>query len=162
MYLFVNVCPYVPPLILFQIATGLIDYERLAVQAKDFLPRLIIAGTSAYSRIIDYKKMREICDSVGAYLMADMAHISGLVAAGVCVCKCILCCASTFLHTPCYKYEFATRLQIHSARSTEHALYVYAYSIINLGIPILCKAFYIMHKSLEYTEHVNICTRLGT
>ena len=66
-----------------QESTGRIDYDRLAAQAKDFQPRMIIAGTSAYSRIIDYARMREICDSVGAYLMADMAHISVLVAAGV-------------------------------------------------------------------------------
>ena len=63
--------------------TGLIDYDRLASQAMDFQPKMIIAGTSAYSRLIDYHRMREICDSVGAYLLSDMAHISGLVAAGV-------------------------------------------------------------------------------
>ena len=62
--------------------TGLIDYkavERLAVVNK---PKLIIAGGSAYSRIIDFKKFREICDKVGAYLLVDMAHLSGLVAGG--------------------------------------------------------------------------------
>ena len=62
--------------------TGLIDYkavERLAVENK---PKLIIAGGSAYSRIIDFKKFREICDKVGAYLLVDMAHLSGLVAGG--------------------------------------------------------------------------------
>jgi glycine hydroxymethyltransferase len=63
--------------------TGLIDYDRLADQARDFHPRIIIAGTSAYSRVLDYARMREICDEVGAYLMADMAHISGLVATGL-------------------------------------------------------------------------------
>lgn len=63
--------------------TGLIDYDRLAAQAKDFNPRIIIGGTSAYSRILDYSRMRKICDSVGAHLMVDMAHISGLVAAGL-------------------------------------------------------------------------------
>ena len=63
--------------------TGLIDYVHLEKQAKDFHPRLIIAGTSAYSRIVDYKRIREICNGAGAYMMADMAHISGLVAAGV-------------------------------------------------------------------------------
>ena len=63
--------------------TGLINYkevEELALKAK---PKLIIAGTSCYSRLIDYKKFKEICDKVGALLMADMAHISGLVAGGV-------------------------------------------------------------------------------
>ncbi|CAI8057544.1 Serine hydroxymethyltransferase, mitochondrial [Geodia barretti] len=64
-------------------STGLIDYDRLASQARDFHPRIIIAGTSAYSRVLDYARMRQICDDVGAYLMADMAHISGLVAVGL-------------------------------------------------------------------------------
>ena len=62
--------------------TGLIDYdavERLAVEKK---PKIIIAGGSAYSRIIDFKKFRDICDKVGAYLLVDMAHFSGLVAGG--------------------------------------------------------------------------------
>ena len=63
--------------------TGLIDYDALAANAALFRPKLIIAGASAYSREIDYARMREICDDVGAYLMADMAHISGLVAAGI-------------------------------------------------------------------------------
>ena len=61
---------------------GLIDYdevERLAVENK---PKLIVAGASAYPRIIDFKRFREIADKVGAYLMVDMAHIAGLVAAG--------------------------------------------------------------------------------
>jgi len=64
-------------------STGLIDYETLRTNAKLFMPKMIIAGFSAYSRNIDYAKMREICDEVGAYLLSDMAHISGLVAAGV-------------------------------------------------------------------------------
>lgn len=63
--------------------TGLIDYEKLHDMARLFRPRLIIAGTSAYSRLLDYKKFREVCDDVKAILMADMAHISGLVAAKV-------------------------------------------------------------------------------
>lgn len=62
--------------------TGLIDYDELLKTARLFRPKLIIAGTSCYSRALDYKKFREICDDVGAYLMSDMAHISGLVAAG--------------------------------------------------------------------------------
>lgn len=64
-------------------STGLIDYDRLEENAKLFLPKLIIAGASAYPRNIDYKRMRDICDKVGAYLLADMAHLSGLVASGV-------------------------------------------------------------------------------
>ncbi|XP_042554800.1 serine hydroxymethyltransferase, mitochondrial [Dipodomys spectabilis] len=63
--------------------TGLIDYDQLALTARLFRPRLIIAGTSAYARLIDYARMREVCDEVKAYLLADMAHISGLVAAKV-------------------------------------------------------------------------------
>jgi glycine hydroxymethyltransferase len=64
-------------------STGLIDYNKLEDLATLYRPKLIIAGTSAYSRLIDYKRMREISDKVGAYLLADMAHISGLVAAKV-------------------------------------------------------------------------------
>ena len=60
-----------------------IDYDALEESATLFRPKMIIAGTSAYSRHIDYARMRQICDKVGAYLLADMAHISGLVAAGV-------------------------------------------------------------------------------
>lgn len=64
-------------------STGLIDYDKLEEMAGLYRPKLIIAGTSAYSRLIDYKRMREIADKVGAYLLSDMAHISGLVAAKV-------------------------------------------------------------------------------
>merc|ERR1719198_2579886 len=64
-------------------ATGYIDYDALEANAALFRPKVIIAGTSAYSRHIDYARMRQICDKVGAYMLADMAHISGLVAAGV-------------------------------------------------------------------------------
>ncbi|XP_028654541.1 serine hydroxymethyltransferase, mitochondrial isoform X1 [Erpetoichthys calabaricus] len=63
--------------------TGLIDYQQLEVTARLFRPRLIIAGTSAYARLIDYARMKEICTEVRAHLLADMAHISGLVAAKV-------------------------------------------------------------------------------
>jgi len=62
--------------------TGLIDYNSVEKLAKENKPKLIIAGGSAYSRIIDFKKFREICDNVGAYLLVDMAHFSGLVAGG--------------------------------------------------------------------------------
>ena len=64
-------------------ATGYIDYDALEASATLFRPKVIIAGTSAYARHIDYARMRQICDKVGAYMLADMAHISGLVAAGV-------------------------------------------------------------------------------
>jgi len=64
-------------------STGRIDYDALEANATLFRPKVIIAGTSAYSRHIDYARMRQICDKVGAYMLADMAHISGLVAAGV-------------------------------------------------------------------------------
>jgi len=63
--------------------TGYIDYDQLALTARLFRPRLIVAGTSAYSRLIDYERFRQICDDVKAYLFVDMAHISGLVAAQV-------------------------------------------------------------------------------
>ena len=60
--------------------SGLIDYKQVESLAREHKPKLIIAGGSAYSRIIDFKKFREIADSVGAYLLVDMAHFSGLVA----------------------------------------------------------------------------------
>lgn len=63
--------------------TGLIDYDQLEQNALMYRPKVLVAGTSAYCREIDYKRMREIADKVGCYLMMDMAHISGLVAAGV-------------------------------------------------------------------------------
>lgn len=63
--------------------TGYIDYDELEAIAKKEQPQIIVAGASAYPRVIDFKRFREIADSVGAYLMVDMAHIAGLVAAGV-------------------------------------------------------------------------------
>lgn len=62
--------------------TETIDYDKVRQRAEECRPKLIIAGASAYPRFIDFKRMREIADSVGAYLMVDMAHIAGLVAAG--------------------------------------------------------------------------------
>ncbi len=62
---------------------GLIDYDALRKTALETKPKMIVAGASAYSRVIDFKAFREICDEVGCYLMVDMAHIAGLVAAGV-------------------------------------------------------------------------------
>ena len=64
-------------------STGLIDYVKLEELAMLYRPRIIIAGTSAYSRLIEYERMRAIAERVGAYLLSDMAHISGLVAGGV-------------------------------------------------------------------------------
>jgi len=61
---------------------GFIDYDNVLKIAKECKPKLIIAGASAYARIIDFKRFREIADEVGAYLMVDMAHIAGLVAGG--------------------------------------------------------------------------------
>ncbi|CAM1356297.1 serine hydroxymethyltransferase [Tenacibaculum ascidiaceicola] len=63
--------------------TGYIDYNHLEQQAKEHKPKLIIAGASAYSRDIDFKKFREIADSVGAILMADISHPAGLIAKGI-------------------------------------------------------------------------------
>ncbi|MGT2957635.1 serine hydroxymethyltransferase [Streptococcus bovimastitidis] len=63
--------------------TEMLDYDAILEQAKEVQPKLIVAGASAYSRTIDFAKFREIADQVGAYLMVDMAHIAGLVAAGL-------------------------------------------------------------------------------
>lgn len=63
--------------------TGIIDYDTLEANAELYRPKILVAGTSAYCRLIDYKRMRQIADKVGAYLVVDMAHISGLIAAGV-------------------------------------------------------------------------------
>ena len=62
---------------------GYIDYDEVERIAKECHPKMIIAGASCYARIIDFKRFREICDEVGAYLMVDIAHIAGLVAAGL-------------------------------------------------------------------------------
>ncbi len=62
--------------------TELLDYDKMEEIAMECKPRMIVAGASAYSRVIDFKRIREIADKVGAYLMVDMAHIAGLVAAG--------------------------------------------------------------------------------
>lgn len=64
-------------------ATGHIDYADLEKQAKEHKPKMIIGGFSVYSGVVDWAKMREIADSIGAYLFVDMAHVAGLVAAGV-------------------------------------------------------------------------------
>ncbi len=63
--------------------TEAIDYDALATQATEFKPRMLVAGASAYPRIIDFQRLREIADSVGAYLFVDMAHVAGLVAGGM-------------------------------------------------------------------------------
>ena len=65
------------------IETERINYDEVEAKALEFKPKMIIAGASAYPRLIDYERMREIADKVGAYLMVDMAHISGLIGAGV-------------------------------------------------------------------------------
>lgn len=64
-------------------ATGEIDYEQVEALAKEHKPKMIIAGFSAYSRVVDWQRFRDIADSIGAYLFVDMAHIAGLVAGGV-------------------------------------------------------------------------------
>jgi glycine hydroxymethyltransferase len=63
-------------------ATGEVDYDDIARLAQEHQPKMIVAGFSAYSRRLDWQKFREIADSVGAYLLVDMAHVAGLVAAG--------------------------------------------------------------------------------
>jgi glycine hydroxymethyltransferase len=62
--------------------TGLIDYDEVASLAREHRPKMIVVGASAYPRVLDFKAFREVADSVGAYLMADIAHIAGLIAAG--------------------------------------------------------------------------------
>ena len=64
-------------------STGTIDYDQMDRSAELFRPKLIVAGASAYARLIDYERIRSIADGVGAYVLSDMAHISGLVSAGV-------------------------------------------------------------------------------
>lgn len=63
--------------------TGELDYEEIARLAREHKPRMIVAGFSAYSQVVDWQKFRDIADEVGAYLLVDMAHVAGLVAAGV-------------------------------------------------------------------------------
>ena len=63
-------------------ADGLIDYEDVRQKALEHKPKMIVAGFSAYSQVVDWKRMREIADEVGAYLFVDMAHVAGLIAAG--------------------------------------------------------------------------------
>jgi glycine hydroxymethyltransferase len=63
--------------------TGVVDYEEVARLAREHKPKMIVAGFSAYSQVMDWQKFREIADEVGAYLLVDMAHVAGLVAAGV-------------------------------------------------------------------------------
>ena len=64
-------------------ATGEVDYDQVEALALEHKPKMIIAGFSAYCRVMDWARFREIADKVGAYLMVDMAHVAGLVAAGV-------------------------------------------------------------------------------
>jgi glycine hydroxymethyltransferase len=63
--------------------TGEIDYEQVQALAREHKPRMIVAGFSAYSRVVDWQRFRDIADEVGAYLLVDMAHVAGLIAAGV-------------------------------------------------------------------------------
>ena len=63
--------------------TALIDYEQVERLAREHKPKLIVSGFSAYSRVVDWQRLREIADSIGAYLMADMAHVAGLIAVGL-------------------------------------------------------------------------------
>src|SRR6185295_10322603 len=65
------------------VATGLIDYEQVASLAREHRPKLIVAGFSAYSRVVDWGKFRAVADDVGALLLADIAHVAGLIAAGL-------------------------------------------------------------------------------
>lgn len=103
--------------------TELIDYDALEKKALEFKPKMIVAGASAYSRFIDYKRIRKICDKVDAYMMVDMAHVAGLVAAG--------------LHpNPCEYADFVTTTTHKTLRGPR-------------GGAILCKAQYA--KDLDRT-----------
>ena len=62
-------------------STGIIDYDKLEETALLYRPKIIVAGASAYSRLIDYKRIRDVCDKINAYLLADIAHLSGMIAA---------------------------------------------------------------------------------
>ncbi len=64
-------------------STGEIDYQQVETMAKEHQPKMIVAGFSAYSRIVDWQRFRDIADSVGAYLLVDMAHVAGLIATGI-------------------------------------------------------------------------------
>src|SRR5690606_21496917 len=64
-------------------SSDLVDYDEIASLAREHKPKMIVAGFSAYSQILDWQKFRDIADEVGAYLLVDMAHVAGLVAAGV-------------------------------------------------------------------------------
>lgn len=82
--------------------TGTIDYDELTRLAMEHKPKLIVAGASAYARAIDFAKFREVADACGAYLMVDMAHIAGLVAAGCISRRCLTPTLSPPLPTrPC-------------------------------------------------------------
>jgi glycine hydroxymethyltransferase len=87
--------------------SGLIDYDRLAKEALEFKPKMLICGASAYPRDFDYKRFREIADSVGAYLLADIAHYSGLIATGL--------LASPFEH--CHVVTSTTHKSLRGPRS---------------------------------------------
>ena len=63
-------------------ATGEIDYDQMQALASEHKPKMVIAGFSAYSRVVDWERCRAIADSVGAYLFVDMAHVAGLIATG--------------------------------------------------------------------------------
>jgi glycine hydroxymethyltransferase len=73
--------------------TGIIDYDRMDENAKLFRPKLIVAGASAYAKLIDYKRMRDICDRNGAWLLSDMAHISGSLSYKFLTVHSDICCS---------------------------------------------------------------------
>ena len=75
-------------------ADGLIDYEDVRQKHLENKPKMIVAGFSAYSQVVNWKKMREIADEVGAYLFVDMAHVAGLIAAGLYQTRCPYACCN--------------------------------------------------------------------
>lgn len=92
--------------------TGIIDYEALEKSAEEFKPNMIVCGASGYPRDMDYKRFREICDKVGAYLMADIAHTSGLI-------------ASKLLSSPFEYADIVTSTTHKSLRGPRHGMIFY-------------------------------------
>lgn len=108
-------------------ATGVIDYDKMEENAKLYRPKLIVAGASAYARLIDYERMRKICDNNGAYLLSDMAHISGLVSAGV-------------IPSPFTYSDIVTTTTHKSLRGPRGAMIFYRKGIRNMdkkGVPVM-------------------------
>lgn len=111
---------------------GLIDYDKLEENSKLYRPKLIVAGASAYARLIDYARIRKIADACKAYVLSDMAHISGLVAAGV--------IPSPFEHS-----DIVTTTTHKSLRGPRGAMIFYRKVYILFINPSLCIIYHIFY-----------------